>query len=531
MIVGMSRDNSTPDEGRADRRDDRSRGDRGDGGSRGPKRDADRDSRGGARDGRGGYQGGERKQWQDRGDRGPRRDDDRRGGYQGGERKQWEDRGPRRDDDRRGGYQGGQRKQWEDRGDRGPRQDGERKQWQDRGPRRDDDRRGGYQGGERKQYQDRGDRGPRRDDDRRGGYQGGERKQWEDRKPRQDGDRKQWQDRGDRGPRRDDDRRGGYQGGERRQWEDRGDRGPRRDDDRRPRRDEDRPAPRPGTARRPDEPDTPRDFVEAELPAGVRAELKSLPKDLAETVGAHIWAAGQLVDEDPEMAFRHAEAARRRAGRLPVVREAAAVTAYAAGEFAVALREFRALRRMNGGDELLPVIADCERALGRPRDALEILGELDPKTRDIDLRIECLLVEAGVRDDLGQRAEALRLLKSAIGRQVGRPLAQARLRYAYANLLELEGDEKGAREWFTSSAALDPEGELDNADRVAALDGVVLPESMVIVEEIDEDEDGDILPEDSADEDGDVSPEDEAEDGGDGETLFDLDAPDEEMDR
>ncbi|MBK7821471.1 MAG: hypothetical protein IPJ61_10440 [Tessaracoccus sp.] len=202
------------------------------------------------------------------------------------------------------------------------------------------------------------------------------------------------------------------------------------------------------------------------------------------------------------MAFRHAEAARRRAGRLPVVREAAAVTAYAAGEFAIALREFRALRRMNGGDELLPVIADCERALGRPRDALDILGELDPKTRDIDLRIECLLVEAGVRDDLGQRAEALRLLKAAIGRQVGSPLAQARLRHSYANLLELEGDAKSAREWFTSSAALDPEGELDNADRIAALDGVVLPESMVLIEEFDEDEDedGGVLPEDPADE-------------------------------
>ncbi len=233
----------------------------------------------------------------------------------------------------------------------------------------------------------------------------------------------------------------------------------------------------------------------------MRAELKSLPKDLAETVGAHIWAAGQLVDIDADMAFRHAEAARRRAGRLPVVREAAAVTAYAAGEFATALREFRALRRMNGGDELLPVIADCERALGRPRDALDILGELDPKTRDIDLRIECLLVEAGVRDDLGQRAEALRLLKAAIGRNVGRPLARARLRYAYANLLEIEGDKKGAREWFTSSAALDPEGELDNADRIAALDGVVLPESMVFVEEFDEDEDGDVLPDESSDED------------------------------
>ncbi|MFT3887148.1 MAG: hypothetical protein QM713_03145 [Arachnia sp.] len=238
----------------------------------------------------------------------------------------------------------------------------------------------------------------------------------------------------------------------------------------------------------------------------MRAELKSLPKDLAETVGAHIWAAGQLVDVDPDLAFRHAEAARRRAGRLPVVREAAAVTAYAAGEFAVALREFRALRRMNGGEELLPVIADCERALGRPRDALEILAELDPQTRDVDLRIECLLVEAGVRDDLGQRAEARRLLKAAIGREIGRPLSRARLRHAYANLLEADGDTAGAREWFTASAGLDPEGELDNADRIAALDGVVLPESMVLVEEFDEDEDGDVLPED---EDGDLLPEDE----------------------
>lgn len=218
----------------------------------------------------------------------------------------------------------------------------------------------------------------------------------------------------------------------------------------------------------------------------MRAELKSLPKELADIVGAHIWAAGQLVDVDPELAFRHAEAARRRAGRLPIVREAAAETAYAAGEYAVALREYRALRRMNGGDELLPVIADCERALGRPRDALEILGELDPRTRDIDLRIECLLVEAGIRDDLGQRAEALRLLRAAVSRKIGSNLAQARLRYALANLLELSGDAEGAKEWFTASAALDRAGELDNADRMAALDGVVLPD---FTDDDDEDED------------------------------------------
>ncbi len=218
----------------------------------------------------------------------------------------------------------------------------------------------------------------------------------------------------------------------------------------------------------------------------MRAELKGLSRELAETVGAHIWAAGQLVDVDPELAFRHAEAARRRAGRLPIVREAAAETAYAAGEYAVALREFRAIRRMSGGDELIPVIADCERALGRPRDALEVLGELDPKSRDVWLRIECLLVEAGVRSDLGQRPEAKRLLQAAISRKVGPPFGQARLRYAYANMLEEDGDLAGAREWFSAAAALDANTELDTSDRIAGLDGVVLPDFYE-----DEDEDAD----------------------------------------
>lgn len=224
------------------------------------------------------------------------------------------------------------------------------------------------------------------------------------------------------------------------------------------------------------EPRPPEEFVETELPFGVRAELKSLPKDLADRVGAHIWAAGQLIDIDPRLAFEHAEAARRRAGRLPVVREAAAETAYACGEFAVALREFRAIRRMSGGDELLPVIADCERALGRPRDALEVLASVDPGTRDTTLRIECTLVEAGIRDDLGQRAEARRLLKTAISRGIGTKQAQARLHYAYANLLEADGDLSGARHWFTTAAGLDTAIELDTSDRVAKLDGVTLPD-------------------------------------------------------
>ena len=367
-------------------------------------------------------------------------------------------------------------------------------------PRRDG---GGY--GRRDDRQGSGGRsGGRREEDRRGGYQGGDRKPYR-RDDERGGDRRSFS--------RDDDRRGGYQGDDRRSFSRDDDRrGPRRDDDRRGfDRDQGEERERhlhPGTLPRADEPDTPRDFVESELPMGVRAELKGLPKDLADTVGAHIWAAGQLVDEDPELAFRHAEAARRRAGRLPIVREAAAETAYAAGEYAIALREFRAIRRMNGGDDLLPVIADCERALGRHREALAVLAELDPNTRNVDLRIECLLVEAGIRDDLGQRAEALRLLTAAIGRKIGSHSAQARLRYAYADLLEQEGNVDAAREWFTSAASYDRDSALDISDRLAAIDGVVLPDFTPEDEE-DDDEFGD---EDDSEDAEDFDDEEELED-------------------
>lgn len=208
--------------------------------------------------------------------------------------------------------------------------------------------------------------------------------------------------------------------------------------------------------------------------------MKGLPKDLAETVAAHILAAGSLLDEDPDLAYRHAAAAKRRAGRLAVVREATAEAAYASGRYEIALREFRAIRRMNGGDELLPVLADCERALGRHHEALRLLSTLEPRTRNLGLRIECLLVEAGIRSDLGQRGEALRLLKSAISHRIGPKLGQARLRYAYADLLEVDGQLTAAREWFDAAARLDPDGVLDSSDRIAALDGVTLPEDFTL---------------------------------------------------
>ena len=232
----------------------------------------------------------------------------------------------------------------------------------------------------------------------------------------------------------------------------------------------------PGLAPKANEPATPEGLDLRELPRGVRAELRSLTTEHADVVGAHLLMAGMPIDSDPELAYAHAEAARRRAARLPVTREATGETAYAAGHFDVALSEFRALRRMSGTTEYLPAIADCERALGRPHAALKVVKEGLAAHPDVHQMIELRLVEAGARVDLGQRDEAIRLLRAeleAVGTR-GPKLARARLRYGYAELLVAEGDLVGAEQWFNSAAALDVDNETDAADRVAELQGITI---------------------------------------------------------
>lgn len=186
--------------------------------------------------------------------------------------------------------------------------------------------------------------------------------------------------------------------------------------------------------------------------------------------------AGNLIDVDPELAYAHAEAARRRAARLPITREAAAETAYAAGDYPTALNEFRALRRMVGGADYLPAMADCERAMGRTQAALKLVREGLAGDPEVPAVVELRLVEAGVRSDLGQQAEALRLLRNEIEQlgSRGTKLARARLRYGYADLLERTGQGDQAERWFDSVIRLDPDGSTDAVDRLAALRGLVI---------------------------------------------------------
>jgi tetratricopeptide (TPR) repeat protein len=221
-----------------------------------------------------------------------------------------------------------------------------------------------------------------------------------------------------------------------------------------------------------------RGATEMEIPNGadpalldpsVRAELRSLSKLTAEFVGGHLVAAAQLIDESPTKALEHARAARGRGARVAAVREACGLAAYFSQEWAEALSELRAARRINGDPSNIAVMADCERALGRPERALKALedpmiGKLDAATR-----AEVLIVVAGARRDMGQTDAALAVLeRGGLDKKNPKPGA-ARLWYAYADALEEAGRVEDAVQWFGAAATVDFDDETDAADRAANL--------------------------------------------------------------
>jgi tetratricopeptide (TPR) repeat protein len=204
-----------------------------------------------------------------------------------------------------------------------------------------------------------------------------------------------------------------------------------------------------------------------------RRQLQSLAKDTAEVVAKHLVMAGRLMDEDPAQALAHARAARALAGRIGAAREANGLVAYVAGEWAEALSELRAARRMTGQPDHLPVMADCERALGRPDRALIMTEDPQGKSLEPGSRVELMIVASGARRDLRQFDAAVALLQVPA---LEGPVREwtARLRYAYADaLLDAERAEE-ARQWFARAAEVDNIGETDAQERVLELDGVVL---------------------------------------------------------
>lgn len=282
--------------------------------------------------------------------------------------------------------------------------------------------------------------------------------------------RDQQQGRDDRRDRGQDDQRG--RNGQRGRDDRRGQRGTRPDRGTGSRTDRQRP-PRAGAQeeRSPTEqaPEIPEDVEFGELDAEARRDLRTLPKDLAERIGRHLVTAGRFMDTDLELALAHARYAKSKASRVPVVREALGLVAYHAGEWSEALTELRAVRRMTRSDGHIAVIADAERAMGRPERALDLAKEIATERLSKDVEVELRIVTAGARRDLGQLDAAVVSLQGRDLESDGSEPWRARLRYAYADNLLAAGRDGEALRWFLRAAEADPESETDAAERAAEL--------------------------------------------------------------
>ncbi len=212
-------------------------------------------------------------------------------------------------------------------------------------------------------------------------------------------------------------------------------------------------------------PELPEDADISALDPEVKQELRGLPKGLAEIVGRHLAAAGMLIDSEPELALEHARYARTKAARVGVVREAAGLTAYYAGEWAEALSELRAARRMTHGAGHVAIMADCERALGRPERAIELAREVQGQTLSPDDAVELRIVAAGARRDMGQLEAAVVSLQGPDLDSKRRDPWSARLFYAYADNLAAAGRTEEAVKWFLNAAQADDDNETDAAER------------------------------------------------------------------
>lgn len=229
-------------------------------------------------------------------------------------------------------------------------------------------------------------------------------------------------------------------------------------------------------------PEIPEDVVIGQLDRSVRARLRGLTKENAEAVGRHLLMVARLLDVDAELAYLHAQAAVRRGGRVDVVREAAGLAAYRTERYAEALRELRTVRRLNGSSEHLPVMADCERGLGRPERAIALAAEPEADSLPVESRVELAMVVSGARLDLGQHEAAVAVLDTPLARAASGVLA-VRVAQARATALEAAGRAADARAElapYTAEELAEAAGDVDIEDEIVVFD---------LSEDVDEGED------------------------------------------
>ena len=210
--------------------------------------------------------------------------------------------------------------------------------------------------------------------------------------------------------------------------------------------------------------------LDNELPGEVRDELRAaVGSDRSAGLERRLGIATRAYERD-----RYAEALTelrvlaRLAPEVGAVRELYGLTLYRLGRWRDAVRELRAFHELTGSYDQHPVIADCERALGRDKAVMASWETLRQAGVDREVLVEGRLVVAGMMADRGDLHGAIALLGPG-GKSLRHPdTCHLRQWYVLADLYERAGDLPRARDLFARVASFSSD-LFDTENRLSAL--------------------------------------------------------------
>lgn len=193
------------------------------------------------------------------------------------------------------------------------------------------------------------------------------------------------------------------------------------------------------------------------------------PAAAADAIGRLQRAVELLERGDAPGSAREGQKAKDLAPRSPAVREVLGMARYQQGRWQDALQELKAYRRMTGRADQNHLIADCLRAVGKPKEVLPLVEEALREKVPNDVKAEAVIVAASALADQGRFAEGLAYLRRAQTRDdVSEPYT-LRLWYVTGDLLARLGRTEEARAQFRKILRHEP-AAFDAAERLAQLD-------------------------------------------------------------
>jgi tetratricopeptide (TPR) repeat protein len=167
-------------------------------------------------------------------------------------------------------------------------------------------------------------------------------------------------------------------------------------------------------------------------------------------------SASAALDRDRyEEARRMVAPLARELPHVAAVHEVAGLASYRLGRWRDAAASLELARQLHADAALLPVLADCYRALGRWQDVEEVWDEIKAASPSHEVMAEGRIVAASALADRGDLAGAIKLMSPVA--QAPKRVREHHLRqwYVLADFYDRAGDTIGATRWFREVAAHD----------------------------------------------------------------------------